>query len=190
MSRKFVSALVTSAAFFYCAPAKANVIYNITFFDNFSFTTTQGTGVVELNFPTVAASFNYNASLAPVLVSITTSDLNNHGAFSITPANLNAGSQFQTGNVGQVFTLTATQAGSGALSVLFLDLFTNSWQLHGGGAFGPQIDDGAFRITGPTLAPAPVPGPVAGAGLPGLMIAGGGLLAWWRRKRSDAVAAA
>lgn len=43
---------------------------------------------------------------------------------------------------------------------------------------------GGFSVSPPHFPEEGVPGPLAGAGLPGLVFATGSLLAWWRRRRS------
>ena len=49
--------------------------------------------------------------------------------------------------------------------------------------WGSGVDDSFTLQIGPTA----VPGPVAGAGLPGLILACGGLLGWWRRRQKSAM---
>jgi hypothetical protein len=50
----------------------------------------------------------------------------------------------------------------------------------------PEAGTGFVDFIQVTTPAAAVPGPVAGAGLPGLIFASGGLLGWWRRRQQIA----
>ena len=55
----------------------------------------------------------------------------------------------------------------------------------------PTTNDPITPITFSAYAATPIsgaPGPIAGGGLPGLVLVGGGLLFWWRRKEKGAAA--
>lgn len=178
---KFVATAALCAgllAVAFSAPAKADVVYTLDF-DTYG-GTLEGTGDLTLNFSSLSQADNLNESLSSILVNITTTNIDGNGTYTITPSNLASSSQFQTGSAGQIYTLTAgetepTGDQNGTADTLFLDLYTNTWQIHG--KYDSTVDQGKLVVNGPALSSTPLP-----ASLP--LFAGGlGFVGYLTRRR-------
>ena len=164
--RKLIgSALLVAAvaAFGFAAPAKADVIYTLAF--DSSSNVLVGTGTLDLNVNSVSQAYNLNENLGNVLASITTTSLDGYSPFDITTANLASYSYISTGSIGQIYSLTAVE--TGPTNSIVLDLYTNSFQIHG--VNNSTVASGSFTATGPSLAavPEPLTLSIFGAGLAG-----------------------
>jgi hypothetical protein len=102
------------------------------------------------------------------------------GSTAITAFNANGTALGSVVNdqTGLAFLGLVTSDGSADIAGLLFHLVANE-------PMGFAVDDIRFGVGSQVVTPG-VPGPIAGAGLPGLILASGGLLGWWRRRQKVA----
>ena len=167
--------------------------------------------LINLTYATLFAPFSPNRLFAPIGSNITDGAFFLPGTGGTTPAGvMGFGAVFSDVDLAGTSIAFATTAGgigplavptfSGDQTFSFLGillapgegLITSVRIVTGTTALGPSESLGVDLVVMDDFLyaePQAVPGPIAGAGLPGLVIACGGLLAWWRRKRKAQAAA-
>jgi hypothetical protein len=93
------------------------------------------------------------------------------------PITLDADALTAIGNGGITFSVSGRVISGATLPLTFGPTAADEFVFAGTG--------GTSQVLSITTVPA-VPGPIAGAGLPGLILASAGLLAWWRRRQQSA----